>query len=57
MIVNGSIGALRRFLGAKKELFDKYQLDYLLLDTSPGIRYWSINTLATADFLFLAHEG
>jgi chromosome partitioning protein len=45
--------ALRRFLAAKKELFEKYQLDYLFLDTSPGIRYWSINTLATADYLFL----
>ncbi len=47
------LGALRRFLAAKKEVFEKYQMDYLFLDTSPGIRYWSINTLATADFLFL----
>jgi MinD-like ATPase involved in chromosome partitioning or flagellar assembly len=45
--------ALRRFLAAKKELFEKHSLDYLFLDTSPGIRYWAINTLATADFLFL----
>jgi MinD-like ATPase involved in chromosome partitioning or flagellar assembly len=47
------IAALKRFLAAKKEIFDKHKLDYLLLDTSPGIRYWSINTLATADLLFL----
>jgi cellulose biosynthesis protein BcsQ len=47
------LGALRRFLAAKKEMFEKHKLDYLFLDTSPGIRYWSINTLATADFLFL----
>ncbi|HLN89460.1 MAG TPA: AAA family ATPase [Candidatus Binatia bacterium] len=47
------IGALRRFLAAKKELFEKYSLDYLFLDTSPGIRYWSINSLAIADYLFL----
>jgi chromosome partitioning protein len=47
------LGALRRFLAAKKELFEKYSLDYLFLDTSPGIRYWSINSLATADYLFL----
>ena len=47
------LGALRRFLAAKKEIFEKYELDYLFLDTSPGIRYWSINMLATADFLFL----
>jgi chromosome partitioning protein len=45
--------ALKRFLAAKKELFEKHQLDYLFLDTSPGIRYWSINALATADYLFL----
>ena len=45
--------AVRRFLKAKQELFKKYNLDYLFLDTSPGIRYWSINTLATADLLFL----
>lgn len=47
------LAALRKFLSAKKELFDKYQLDYLFLDTSPGIRYWSLNTLATADILLL----
>jgi chromosome partitioning protein len=45
--------ALRRFLAARDELFQKHGLDYLFLDTSPGIRYWSINTLATAEYLFL----
>jgi len=45
--------AVRRFLAAKKSLIENYDLDYVLLDTGPGIRYWSINTLATADFLFL----
>ena len=45
--------ALKRFLAGKRELFEKYHLDYLFLDTSPGVRYWSVNTLATADFLFL----
>jgi chromosome partitioning protein len=45
--------ALKRLLAAKKELIDKYQLDYLFLDTSPGIRYWSVNTLAAADTLLL----
>ena len=45
--------ALRRFLLAKQVLFEKYKLDYLFLDTSPGMRYWSINTLASADFIFL----
>lgn len=45
--------ALRRFLSAKKELQEKYNIDYLFLDTSPGIRQWSINTLASADIIFL----
>jgi MinD-like ATPase involved in chromosome partitioning or flagellar assembly len=45
--------AVRRFLAAKKSLIENYDLDYVLLDTGPGIRYWSINTLATADILFL----
>ncbi len=47
------LSALRRFLSAKNELFEKFKIDYLFLDTSPGIRYWSINTLAAADTLFL----
>jgi MinD-like ATPase involved in chromosome partitioning or flagellar assembly len=45
--------ALRRFLSAKNQLFEEYKIDYLFLDTSPGIRYWSINSLAAADILFL----
>lgn len=47
------IEALKRFLAAKKQLFQQSDVDYLFLDTSPGIRYWSINSLATADLLFL----
>jgi len=47
------LAAIRRFLSAKNQLFEEYEIDYLLLDTSPGIRYWSINTLAVADTLFL----
>ena len=45
--------ALKRVIAAKKELFSKYKIDYLLIDTSPGIRYWSINSIAIADILFL----
>jgi MinD-like ATPase involved in chromosome partitioning or flagellar assembly len=45
--------ALRRFIAGKLELFDKHKIDYLFLDTSPGIRYWSINSLATASHIFL----
>jgi chromosome partitioning protein len=45
--------ALRRFLASKKELFSNYGIDYIFLDTSPGIRYWSINAVAASDLLFL----
>jgi hypothetical protein len=34
-------------------LISDYESDYVILDTSPGIRYWSINSLAVADVLFL----
>ena len=45
--------ALKRFVAGKQELFEKYKLDYLFLDTSPGIRYWSINALASSDLIFM----
>jgi chromosome partitioning protein len=47
------LAAMRRVLAAKNRLFEEYKIDYLFLDTSPGIRYWSINALAAADWLFL----
>ena len=47
------IEAVRRFIKAKKELSDQFNIDYLFIDTSPGIRYWSINSLACSDFIFL----
>ena len=47
------IKAIKRFQSLKKQLFQEHEIDYLLLDTSPGIRYWSINALAMANMLFL----
>jgi chromosome partitioning protein len=47
------IEAVRRFIKAKKDLSDQFNIDYLFIDTSPGIRYWSINSLACSDFIFL----
>ena len=29
-------------------------IDYIIIDTSPGIRYWSINSLAIADMILLS---
>jgi cellulose biosynthesis protein BcsQ len=45
--------AIKRFQSFKLQLFEEHEIDYLFLDTSPGIRYWSINTLAMANQLFL----
>jgi cellulose biosynthesis protein BcsQ len=45
--------AIKRFQSFKNQLFQEHKIDYLLFDTSPGIRYWSINALAMANMLFL----
>jgi chromosome partitioning protein len=47
------IKAIKRFQSFKNQLFDEHKIDCMLLDTSPGIRYWSINALAMANMLFL----
>lgn len=44
---------LRKFILLRERLISDYGVDYLIIDTSPGIRYWSINALAIADLLFL----
>lgn len=47
------IQLLRRFIQLREDLISEYNCDYIIMDTSPGIRYWSINSLAIADILFL----
>ncbi len=37
----------------ESRLLSSHDADYIIIDTSPGIRYWSINALAVADILFL----
>ena len=44
---------LRRFIVMREQLFSDLKADYVIIDTSPGIRYWSINALAIADTLYL----
>ena len=44
---------LRRFILLTELLHSEYQADYIIIDTSPGIRYWSINALTVADTLLL----
>jgi chromosome partitioning protein len=44
---------IRRFINLRERLVSQYDADYIILDTSPGMRFWSINTLAIADVLLL----
>ncbi|MGI0048563.1 MAG: MinD/ParA family ATP-binding protein, partial [Nitrososphaera sp.] len=44
---------LRKFIQLREDLISEFDSDYILIDTSPGIRFWSINSLAIADTLFL----
>jgi cellulose biosynthesis protein BcsQ len=50
---NSKMQLLRRFILLRERLISDYNVDYIIIDTSPGIRYWSINALAIADILFL----
>jgi len=50
---NSKIHLLRRFILLRELLTSEYKADYIIIDTSPGIRYWSINALAVADTLLL----
>jgi chromosome partitioning protein len=44
---------LRKLILLKEKLLSELRLDYLIIDTSPGIRTWSINALAISDLLLL----
>jgi len=48
------IQLLRKFLMLREEIVSKYNADFVIIDTSPGIRYWSINSLAIADTILLS---
>jgi cellulose biosynthesis protein BcsQ len=45
---------LRKFIIIKEEMAYEKNIDYIIIDTSPGIRYWSINSLAIADLILLS---
>ena len=50
---NTKIQQLRKFIQLREDLISRYDCDYVIIDTSPGIRYWSINSLAIVDIIFL----
>lgn len=45
---------LKKMLFLKETGVTETDYDYIILDTSPGIRYWSINSLAISDTIFLS---
>jgi MinD-like ATPase involved in chromosome partitioning or flagellar assembly len=47
------MNTLRKFIQLREDLISTYGCDYVILDTSPGVRFWSINSLAISDILFL----
>jgi len=44
---------LKRFINFREELIEKNDIDYIIMDSSPGIRFWAINALALSDTVFL----
>jgi len=51
---NSKMQLLRKLILLREHIISEYSADYIIIDTSPGIRYWSINALAISDILFLA---
>lgn len=49
--------ALGRLLALKETLLEDQKFDYILLDTSPGLQYSSINAIVAADFVVVATTG
>ncbi|KUO41485.1 MAG: hypothetical protein AVW06_01260 [Hadesarchaea archaeon DG-33-1] len=45
------MGALRRLLSLKEFLTNNLALDYMIMDTSPGLSYGSINAVAASDLV------
>lgn len=47
------MGALRRLLSLKEFLINNLAVDYVIIDTSPGLSYGSINAVAASDFVLV----
>jgi MinD-like ATPase involved in chromosome partitioning or flagellar assembly len=43
----------RKFILLREKLVSDNDADYIIIDTSPGIRYWSINALALSEIILL----
>jgi MinD-like ATPase involved in chromosome partitioning or flagellar assembly len=43
----------RKLVLFRDQIISKFNPDYIIFDTSPGVRYWSLNTLAISDMFLL----
>ncbi len=43
----------RKLVFLREQIITKMDIDFIIIDTSPGIRHWSINALSIADKLIL----
>jgi MinD-like ATPase involved in chromosome partitioning or flagellar assembly len=51
---NSKSQLFRRFVQLREKLIFDYDINYIIIDTSPGLRFWSISALAISDTYFLA---
>jgi len=51
---SSKIQLLRKFILLRENIVATYNPDYIIIDTSPGIRYWSINSLVIAEIIILS---
>ncbi|GAI45730.1 unnamed protein product, partial [marine sediment metagenome] len=49
----GEMKALRRLLTLNEHLLEKMAMDYVILDTNPGMSYASINSVAASDLVLV----
>lgn len=43
----------RNFISMREEILIGREADFIIMDTSPGIRYWSINSIVVSDIVLL----
>ena len=47
------VSAVKRLFSMRKTLFKEMEIDYIILDTSPGLQYSSINAVVSSDISIL----
>jgi len=47
------IRQFRNFIAMREDLLVNKEADFIIMDTSPGIRYWSINSIVISDIVLL----